>query len=163
MRQTQLTEACRRGGVDFSTSVFTSVARTVPCFAPGSVDQLRHCERSEAIQRSMPTAPGLLRRFAPRNDEQSRSRDALRTRVFFQAYGKTPAVERNGAPGGARVVGHATRTSVTTRSRFGRGARHRSIRSREPPASGALRLPALHRHEYESFRPSDWLWPAANL
>ncbi|MFZ3336234.1 MAG: hypothetical protein WA199_09825, partial [Xanthobacteraceae bacterium] len=35
--------------------------------------------------------------------------------------------------------------NVTTRSRFGRGARHRTIRLREPPASGALRLPALHR------------------
>ncbi|MGD0025962.1 MAG: hypothetical protein ABSC37_15320, partial [Xanthobacteraceae bacterium] len=41
--------------------------------------------------------------------------------------------------------GHATRTDVTTRSRFGRGARHRTIRLREPPASGARRLPALHR------------------
>jgi len=43
-------------------------------------------------------------------------------------------------------VGHATRTDVATRSRFGRGARHRTIRLREPPASGALRLPALHHH-----------------
>jgi hypothetical protein len=32
-------------------------------------DEARHCERSEAIQRSMQAAPGLLRRFAPRNDE----------------------------------------------------------------------------------------------
>ena len=31
----------------------------------------------------------------------------------------------NGAPGGAGVVGHATRTDVATRPRFGRGARHR--------------------------------------
>jgi hypothetical protein len=76
---------------------------------------------------------------------------ARRRPSFTKAYGKTPTVERNGAPGGARVVGHATRTSVTTRSRFGRGARHRSARLREPPASGALRLPALHRQEYESF------------
>ena len=42
-------------------------------------------------------------------------------------------------------MGRATRTDVTTRSRFGRGARHRTIRLREPPASGARRLPALHR------------------
>ena len=77
---------------------------------------------------------------------------ARRRPSFAKAYGKPFPVERNAAPGGARVVGHATRTSVTTRSRFGRGARHRSIRLREPPASGALRLPALHRHEYESFR-----------
>ncbi len=42
------------------------------------------------------------------------------------------------------VVGRATRANVATRSRFGRGARHRTIRLREPPASGALRLPALH-------------------
>jgi hypothetical protein len=48
-------------------------------------------------------------------------------------------------------VGHATRTSVTTRSRFGRGARHRSIRLREPPASGALRLPALHHMTTRAF------------
>jgi hypothetical protein len=41
-------------------------------------------------------------------------------------------------------VGHATRTDVATRPRFGRGARHKMIRLREPPASGALRLPALH-------------------
>ncbi len=53
---------------------------------------------------------------------------------------------RSGAPGGAGVVGHATRTDVATRPRFGRGARHRTIRLREPPASGALRLPALHHH-----------------
>src|SRR5271169_5092045 len=50
-------------------------------------------------------------------------------------------VERREAPG---VVGHATRANVATRSRFGRGARHRTIRLREPPASGARRLPALH-------------------
>jgi hypothetical protein len=43
-------------------------------------------------------------------------------------------------------VGHATRTDVATRPRFGRGARHRTIRLREPPALGALRLPALHHH-----------------
>jgi hypothetical protein len=48
--------------------------------------------------------------------------------------------------GRRRVVGHATRTDVATRPRFGRGARHRTIRLREPPASGALRLPALHHH-----------------
>jgi hypothetical protein len=40
--------------------------------------------------------------------------------------------------------GHATRTNVTTRTRFGRGARHRTIRLLEPSASGAQRLPALH-------------------
>ena len=33
--------------------------------------------------------------------------------------------EKSGAPGGAGVVGHATRTDVATRPRFGRGARHR--------------------------------------
>src|ERR1700683_2766670 len=33
--------------------------------------------------------------------------------------------KRSGAPGGAGVVGHATRTDVATRPRFGRGARHR--------------------------------------
>src|ERR1700676_1355349 len=54
--------------------------------------------------------------------------------------------KRSGAPGGAGVVGHATRTDVATHPRFGRGARHRTIRLREPPASGALRLPALHHH-----------------
>jgi len=34
-------------------------------------DEARHCERSEAIQRSMQAAPGLLRRKAPRNDGYS--------------------------------------------------------------------------------------------
>src|SRR6202035_5550272 len=38
--------------------------------------------------------------------------------------------------GRRRVVGHATRSDVATRPRFGRGARHRTIRLREPPASG---------------------------
>src|ERR1700730_4195398 len=57
-----------------------------------------------------------------------------------------PRAFLSGAPGGAGVVGHATRTDVATRPRFGRGARHRTIRLREPPASGALRLPALHHH-----------------
>jgi hypothetical protein len=33
------------------------------------VDHIRHCERSEAIQDRRDLAPGLLRRFAPRNDE----------------------------------------------------------------------------------------------
>ena len=42
-------------------------------------------------------------------------------------------------------MGRATRANVTIRSRFGRGARHRTIRLRGPPASGARRLPALHR------------------
>ena len=32
----------------------------------------RHCERSEANQRPHHAAPGLLRHFAPRNDERSR-------------------------------------------------------------------------------------------
>jgi hypothetical protein len=32
----------------------------------------RHCERSEAIHRSTKRKHGLLRRFAPRNDEKSR-------------------------------------------------------------------------------------------
>ena len=39
-----------------------------------------------------------------------------------QAHEKPRA---SGAPGGAGVVGHATRTDVATRPRFGRGARHR--------------------------------------
>ena len=50
-------------------------------------------------------------------------------------------------------MGHATRANVTTRSRFGRGARHRTIRLREPPASGAPRLPALHRGACRGGRP----------
>jgi hypothetical protein len=145
MRQTQLTEAGRRGGVDFSTSLCALMLRSIA----------QQCVSKHVAPPSFET---------PQDEDMVfHSRDALRTRVFFQAYGKTPTVERNGAPGGARVVGHATRTSVTTRSRFGRGARHRLARLREPPASGALRLPALHRQQYESFRPSDWPWPAANL
>jgi len=42
-------------------------------------DLRRHCERSEAIQghRRRPTIPGLLRRFAPRNDGSARSKPAL--------------------------------------------------------------------------------------
>jgi hypothetical protein len=35
--------------------------------------QSRHCERSEAIQSSRPTAPGSPRRFAPRDDDSSRT------------------------------------------------------------------------------------------
>jgi hypothetical protein len=36
-------------------------------FAHPTVSAFRHCERSEAIQ-SPEAKPGLLRRFAPRND-----------------------------------------------------------------------------------------------
>ena len=42
-----------------------------------------------------------------------------------------------GAPGGAHCTDRATATDVTTRRRFGRGARHGTIRLRGPPASGA--------------------------
>ncbi len=73
-------------------------------------------------------------------------------RALLQAS-RTAAKGRHGAPGGARVVGRATRTDVTTRSRFGRGARHRTIRLRGPPASGARRLPALHRGCRQGGRP----------
>jgi hypothetical protein len=81
----------------------------------------------------------------------SRSRGACAPE-FCQSQGHEKPFARkgtrvpSGAPGGAGVVGHATRTDVATRPRFGRGARHRTIRLREPPASGALRLPALHHH-----------------
>src|SRR5580704_13165550 len=50
---------------------------------------------------------------------------------FCQSHGHEKPFARkatrvpSGAPGGARVVGHATRTDVATRPRFGRGARHR--------------------------------------
>jgi hypothetical protein len=45
-------------------------------------DLLRHCESSEAIQRSMQAAPGLLRRSrSSQRRKGSRSRDAVRTRV----------------------------------------------------------------------------------
>ena len=37
----------------------------------------RHCERSEATQGPSDAAPGLLRRFAPRNDDPVRSDAAL--------------------------------------------------------------------------------------
>ena len=74
-------------------------------------------------------------------------------RALLQASRKASPKGRNGAPGGARVVGRATRTDVTTRSRLGRGARHRTIRLRGPPASGARRLPALHRGCRQGGRP----------
>src|SRR6202043_4207493 len=65
---------------------------------------------------------------------------------FTKSHSHEKPLVPSGAPGGAGVVGHATRTDVAPRPRFGRGARHRTIRLREPPASGALRLPALHHH-----------------
>jgi hypothetical protein len=34
---------------------------------------LRHCERNEAIQRATKRKDGLLRRFAPRNDDQRKT------------------------------------------------------------------------------------------
>jgi len=74
-------------------------------------------------------------------------------RALLQASRKASPKGRDGAPGGARVVGRATRTDVATRSRFGRGARHRTIRLRGPPASGARRLPALHRACRQGGRP----------
>ena len=94
------------------------------------------------------SAASARRRVKPGNDEiENRSRDAIRARVLQT---RTLPARRNGAPGGARVVNRATRANVTTRSRFGRGARHRTIPLREPPASGALRLPALHRSSRRS-------------
>ena len=65
------------------------------------------------------------------------SRKAIRTKSHARS---------EWSAGRRRVVGHATRTDVATRPRFGRGARRRMIRLRGPPASGALRLPALHHH-----------------
>ncbi len=73
----------------------------------------RHCERSEAIQRSMQAAPGLLpptrsalrrtqthrsspcerRRVvasAPRNDEWNRSRDACASELLFKRHESSP-------------------------------------------------------------------------
>jgi toxin ParE1/3/4 len=49
-----------------SPSLATGVLRTPYC-GEGGARGVRHCERSEAIQESR-AAPGLLRRFAPRND-----------------------------------------------------------------------------------------------
>src|ERR1700729_1246778 len=82
--------------------------------------------------------------------KQFHSRDACasefcQSQVHEKPFARKATRVPSGAPGGAGVVGHATRTDVATRPRFGRGARHRTIRLREPPASGALRLPALHR------------------
>jgi hypothetical protein len=80
--------------------------------------------------------------------------------AFRQAIRKrSRRLERDGVPGGARVVGHATRTDVAARSRFGRGARHRTIRLRVPPASGARRLPALHLNPRSDCRRADPLPP----
>ena len=55
----------------------------------------------------------------------------------------------NGAPGGARVVGRATRTDVATRSRFGRGARHR----RFPCGNRLLRARCASRRSTAIRRP----------
>src|SRR4029077_15108764 len=65
---------------------------------------------------------------------------------FAKCHAYESHSKKEWSAGRRRVVGHATRTDVATRSRFGRGARHRTIRLREPPASGAVRLPALHHH-----------------
>ena len=81
-----------------------------------------------------------------------RSRGASASEPCCKRHQRPPKRE-DGAPGGARVVGRATRTDVTTRSRFGRGARHRTLRLRGPPASGARRLPALHRGCRQGGRP----------
>jgi hypothetical protein len=43
-------------------------------YAGHSHDKICHCERSEAIQRLMHAAPGLLRRSAPRNGDSIYSR-----------------------------------------------------------------------------------------
>jgi hypothetical protein len=56
-----------------------------------------------------------------------------------------PPIREGCSAGRRQSRGRATQANVATRSRFGRGARHRTIPLREPPASGALRLPALHR------------------
>ena len=94
--------------------------------------------------------PIFLRPAAAGADKRNRSRDAIAPELCQATLTKTVFQKGSGAPGGAKVVGRATRANVTTRSRFGRGARHRTIPLREPPASGALRLPALHRSSRRS-------------
>ncbi len=66
--------------------------------------------------------------LSPRSGErckQNRSRGACAPEFCQATLTKATPQKRSGAPRGARVVGHATRANVTTRSRFGRGARHK--------------------------------------
>ncbi len=93
-------------------------------------------------------------RAAPTQDAHKNSFSRrIRARALPRHFTNLPEHERDGAPRGAKVLGHATRANVATRSRFGRGARHSTIRLREPPASGARRLPALHRGACRGGRP----------
>ena len=76
----------------------------------------------------------------------SRSRGAPERPSFAYAKLKEPPnISGDAAPGGAEVVAAPRGRVLPLVRRFGRGARHRTIPLREPPASGALRLPALHR------------------
>jgi hypothetical protein len=55
----------------------------------------RHCERSEAIHRSTKRKHGLLRRFAPRNDEK---RIVVRNGLRISQLSTTMRPNNNGDP-----------------------------------------------------------------
>ena len=110
-------------------------------FTPGAASG-RHCERSEATQRSMQAAPGLLRRFASRNDEFSRSRSAPAPCSFHALNGfASDGSERHFFAPFKRGRRSAERRTKVQGSRTRKTARPDWPRSCKRTA----RLPALHR------------------
>src|SRR5580704_1270503 len=103
-------------------------------------------EYNSVLTGRLPTIPKSLASTQCRTRSSVLAARFVCVRVLPKTRSRKATRIPSGAPGGAGVVGHATRTDVATRPRFGRGARHRTFRLREPPASGALRLPALHHH-----------------
>ena len=73
-------------------------------------EEIRHCERSEAIHRAAQRKNGLLRRFAPRNDDRHTFAFSRRDAPEF-CYATSPPPNRGrrecrapGAPAAARVM-----------------------------------------------------------
>jgi len=123
----------------------------------------RHCERSEAIQSFEPQGSGLLRRFAPRNDEiKIRSRDALRPRLanheddsppsshdpekWCPVFGPDHAQERGERSAERRIQPMSAPHNQMSPPDCARGAEARQ-------KSGRARLPALHCGSRQGFDP----------
>ena len=129
----------------------------------GQAPYPRHCERSEAIQSFEPQGSGLLRRFAPRNDEiKIRSRDALRPRLanheddsppsshdpekWCPVFGPDHAQERGERSAERRIQPMSAPHRQTLPPANARGAEARQ-------KSGRARLPALHCGTRQGFDP----------
>jgi hypothetical protein len=67
--------------------------------------QPRHCERSEAIHLTAQRKNGLLRRFAPRNDDHSKPQNLLAVLKIGQQRRRGPLMEHSTALEREHAVG----------------------------------------------------------